>query len=549
MKTVSGWLCGVLCAVGFPLLEAHAQADLSSLTCAPSATRLFAQRGIARLTEDLRKLSENEFNRSALLSPAEMPVLAAGTDLSVLVDLKCLISAQKTEVRLPWLRQVRAGLGSEIAGKALGLRSFSWRLERARAFADLQAELDLEPCVRLASPNAAYQMSAGFNDPYLLRQEHLKALHLKQALPKFFLPFLVRKAVTIAIIDSGVDLSHTDLSANRWINPGEIAGNGVDDDRNGYIDDINGYNFASDIGEAGPQGDLPEANHGTHVAGLAAARFDNGIGGVGVNGVARIMSLNIFGPTSSTSSVLLENAIRYAANQGADVINMSLGGREYSRTMRAALEYAVSQGSFIVTAAGNLAHEICDDPEQLTFVSPAAYSRSISGMMTVSSTDASSGRLSAFSNHSKRLVEIAAPGAVSSENRSGLLSTIPGNTYAELAGTSMAAPVVSGAAALVYLWMRTYGYGVTPSRVEEILSEAAKHESALSEFVENGRALDLERLVDFLSRHYGAMSEETPLETIDQPAAPIAEAPAEPAPQPTPQPDFESQPPPDEEWF
>lgn len=483
-------------------IEAGARPDPS--TCKPRVMSLYSEPGVRRLTDDLHKLSRAEFRTQFQLSPANLSILPVGTDLSVLVDVGCLVdSTSRKAERLPWLVKLGQKLRSnQLASSGRGLRSFSWKLESEWDFESLQRRLDIEPCVRIASPNATYHMLASFNDPLGAQQRHLQHVGFYEALDKFYLPLLVRKKVTVAVVDSGVDLTHQDLHLNRWINANEIAGNGIDDDQNGYIDDISGYNFASDIGDSGPQGTLPEANHGTHVAGLAAARIDNSIGGMGINGVARIMSLNIFGPTSTTSSVLLENAIRYAANQGADVINLSLGGREYSRTMREALQYAVSKGSFIVSASGNFGYEICDDPDQLTFVSPASYARAIEGMVAVGSIDVSTNRMSLFSNFSNRLVEIAAPGAISSEVKVGLLSSMPGNRYAELAGTSMSAPLVSGAAALTIQWLKTYGYDASPQKVERIILDSARIDESLTGYIQNGRTLDLKRLADHLSTHF-----------------------------------------------
>lgn len=506
MRKVPVSICRFLWLLALTMIsvEVSARPEIPISSCLPRSTRLFSDEGAHRLTDELHKISRTEFRSQIQLSSADRKILAAGTDLSVLVDVACLVQSKSDQNRLPWLADLSARLRkTKLSGPGLGLKSFSWKLETDWDFEHLQRALNLEPCVRLASPNATYQMLAtNFNDPLAIRQRHLQAIRFQEAIEKFYLPLLVRKKVTIAVVDSGVDLTHPDLQLNRWINVNEIAGNGIDDDQNGYVDDVNGYNFASDIGDSGPQGILPEAKHGTHVAGLAAARIDNGIGGIGINGVARIMSLNIFGPTSSTSSVMLENAIRYAADQGADVINLSLGGREYSRTMRQALQYAVAKGSFIVSATGNFGHEICDDPEQLTFVSPAAYAAEISGMVAVGSIDVATNQLSTFSNFSKRLVEIAAPGAVTSEIKIGLLSTMPGNRYAELAGTSMSAPLVSGAAALTIQWLKTYGYEVTPQIVERILLNSAHRSGSLTEFIQEGRVLDLKLLADYLSQNY-----------------------------------------------
>jgi subtilisin family serine protease len=344
-----------------------------SYSCAPSST-VFSMIGLVGVVEDLKKLSRREFG-FLKMTPSKNPSLPEGTEINVLIDQACLVDSDRGPRAIEWLKSLRQRLGDGADGP----RSFVWVLEKEWLFGDLQIAIQKEPCIQLASPNSSYQMMGLFNDPLIAKQEHLKALHFEDALATFIEPMLVRKRVTVAVIDSGVDFTHPDLHQARWINKGEVAGNGIDDEGNGYIDDINGYNFASAIGDASPQGSLPEAKHGTHVAGLAAARIDNGTGGAGINGVARVMSLNIFGSTNTTRSALLENALRYAADQGADVINMSLGGREYSRTMRAALDYAIAKGSFIVAAAGNYGFEVCDDPESFGFVSPAVYANAIDG--------------------------------------------------------------------------------------------------------------------------------------------------------------------------
>jgi subtilisin family serine protease len=314
---------------------------------------------------------------------------------------------------------------------------------------------------------------------------------------------LTGNRASIAIIDTGVDLSHPDLRFNRWINEKEVSGNQKDDDGNGYVDDYYGFNFSADSSEVGPQGDWADNRHGTHVAGLAGSRVDNGVGGSGIAGTARLMSLNVFGVNNYTRSSILENALRYAADIKVDIINLSLGGREYSRTMRAALEYAVGRGSFIVSAAGNDGMEICDNPTSYEFISPAVYGSSIDGMIVTGSVDVMNGAWSRFSNYSQRLVEISAPGAYDSEGLMiGLLSTVPTDRYEKIAGTSMSAPVVSGAAALAVTWLRTYRYPVSPARLEAILKGSARSEVPLTTQVQYGRVLDLRSLAEYLKTNY-----------------------------------------------
>lgn len=444
-----------------------------------------------------KKLDRDEFGRLPIL-PAQSALLSEGTRLNAVVDLACLKDSGRGPQRLDWLKNLAS---SHPEGTTT--RSYAWRLERDWDFYLLQAELEGEPCLEMVSPERRYFMLSAFHDPIANEQVHLAKIGFDQVIRNFLLAMMTRPKLVIAVVDTGVDFTHPDLAWNEWRNPGEVDGNGVDDDHDGYIDDFNGYNFASGNAHTGPEGDWPDNKHGTHVAGLAAGRIDNGEGGSGIAGLAKVMSLNVFGESGYSRSSILENAIRYAADHDADVINMSLGGREYSRSMQSALEYAIRKGSFIVTAAGNDGIELCDDPTSFEFVSPAIYSTGLEGMISVGSTDTVNGRFSAFSNYSPNFVEIAAPGAFSSATALlGLLSSLPGGKYGYLAGTSMSAPVTSGAAALAITWLKANRYPVTPARVEAILKAGSRLEANLVEAVQQGRALDLITLSAYLRANY-----------------------------------------------
>ena len=168
----------------------------------------------------------------------------------------------------------------------------------------------------------------------------------------------------LAIIDQGVDLEHPDLVNNLWTNVGEIAGNGIDDDKNGFIDDIHGWNFAENIST------IKKGHHGTHVAGIAAASGNNGIGISGVAWNAKIMSLDVFPSNASADVKDIVPAIYYAVNNGAKVINMSLGeifktnpGSDLQQIMPKyiqAFEYAKANDVFIAIAAGNSGRALDD---------------------------------------------------------------------------------------------------------------------------------------------------------------------------------------------
>jgi subtilisin family serine protease len=255
--------------------------------------------------------------------------------------------------------------------------------------------------------------------------------------------------ITVAVIDSGVDALHPDLDANIWINPGEIAGNGLDDDANGYIDDINGWDFV------GNDNNPMDANgHGTHVAGTIAAE-NNGVGQTGVAPNARIMPVRVLDAGGSGSYAAIAAGIRYAANNGARVINLSLGGTTGDDALLAAVRDATSLGALVVMAAGNSG--------TATPAFPAVYAREVG--LAIGAVD-SAGTLARFSNRAGAtpLDYVTAPGV-------SVYSTLPGNTYGSLSGTSMAAPHAAGVAALLLSASPT----LTPAEIESLLTATASH--------------------------------------------------------------------------
>ncbi len=237
------------------------------------------------------------------------------------------------------------------------------------------------------------------------------------------------EGVVVAIIDTGVDTSHPDLRPNLWVNTGEIAGNGRDDDGNGYVDDVHGFDFVFRDGE-------PEDNegHGTHVAGTVAAAGDDGYGVPGMAFDARIMAIKLLDPSGGGGSYQAAEAIRYAVDSGADVINASWGSYGYSSAVIQAVQYANSRGVVFVAAAGN---EGSDNDQ--TPLYPASYD--VPNVIAVAASDRRD-RLASFSNTGASRVDLAAPGVQ-------IVSTWPGGGWEYLDGTSMASPMVAGAAALL----------------------------------------------------------------------------------------------------
>jgi photosystem II stability/assembly factor-like uncharacterized protein len=238
--------------------------------------------------------------------------------------------------------------------------------------------------------------------------------------------------IVIAVIDTGIELSHEDLADNIYINQGEYGddgsggerqSNGIDDDGNGYVDDWRGWNFFDD------DNDPSDFNgHGTHVAGISAALGNNGVGGLGVAPGCTLLALGI---GSIPTVAEIAEALTYAADNGATVVNMSFGGSLDSQVEQEAIVYAAAQGVVPIASAGNSSSNI-----DIGQVFPASYTE----VIAVAATD-SQGEMAMFTSWGST-VDVAAPGV-------NVVSTYLDNDYRRMDGTSMAAPVVSGVAALI----------------------------------------------------------------------------------------------------
>ncbi|MEZ5277260.1 MAG: S8 family serine peptidase [Opitutaceae bacterium] len=238
-------------------------------------------------------------------------------------------------------------------------------------------------------------------------------------------------SVVVAIIDTGIRATHEDLRDSLWSNPGELSGNGIDDDHNGYVDDVHGANFLTDSGN--PSDDN---GHGTHVSGIVGAAGNNGKGISGVAWRSRLMSLKILDADGiGTNSAAIE-AIDYAIGEGASVINASWGSDGRSNALESAILRADAAGVFFIASAGNEARNI-----DITPTYPAAYSAP--NLIAVAATD-SNGMLATFSNWGPQSVLLGAPGTT-------ILSTWSSsdNAYKVEGGTSMAAPHVTGTISLL----------------------------------------------------------------------------------------------------
>jgi subtilisin family serine protease len=244
--------------------------------------------------------------------------------------------------------------------------------------------------------------------------------------------------IRVAVIDSGIDYTHPDLSANIWLNPGESgldalgnnkSSNGVDDDGNGYIDDLHGWNFV-----ANNNNPYDDNVHGTHCAGTIGAVGNNGVGVVGVNWNVSLVPIKFLDKNGGGTTVDAIKAVEYATKLNVDIMSNSWGGGPFSETLEAAIKEANTKGILFVAAAGN---DTRNNDKIPTY--PASYQ--IENIVSVAATGKQD-RLADFSSYGRQTVHLAAPGV-------GILSTIPQGRYAELSGTSMATPLVAGAAALI----------------------------------------------------------------------------------------------------
>ena len=242
------------------------------------------------------------------------------------------------------------------------------------------------------------------------------------------------QAVFVGVIDTGIDYTHPDLAANIWTNPGEIAGNGFDDDANGFVDDVHGYDFANDDGDP-----IDDHGHGTHVSGTIGAVGDNGTGVTGVSWNVSLMALKFLDASGAGWDSDAIRAVNYATmmrtayDVNVRVTNNSWGGGSYDAGLLDAINVGGAAGIMFVAAAGNSGQNADTSPSY-----PAAYDSP--AIVSVAATD-STDSLAWFSNYGSTSVDVAAPGV-------NIISTLPGNRYGMLSGTSMATPHVSGVAAL-----------------------------------------------------------------------------------------------------
>jgi subtilisin family serine protease len=345
--------------------------------------------------------------------------MAAATSILVLAVAPAANAAAPSD----WIVGTTAGIrsaaatpGTQISPGIRVVRGDRSTLRRLRKRAD----------VRWVEPNRRFEPSslAAPTDRFFRQQWALRDARVPRAWRT-----CVGGKVTVAVLDTGLDVTHPDLAGNLWTNPGEIASNGVDDDRNGFVDDVHGADMVD--GDGDPADGL---GHGTAVAGVIGGRGDNTTGISGVAWHVRLMPVKVLPDQGYGTTATLVAGLRYALSNGARVVNMSLNGADRSLALEEAIAAAEAQGVLVVTSAGNDGADRDSVPSYPASINSAA-------VMSVASSNYA-GQLGYGSAYGATSVDIAAPG-------DNILTTDLRGRYGTHSGTSFAAAYVSGAAALL----------------------------------------------------------------------------------------------------
>ncbi len=330
----------------------------------------------------------------------------------------------KTEILSTKASSIQSDVNATVAKKFSLTGAELWNLSGVTVEDAISRYKD-DPSIEYIEPNyVVHAIDKIPNDPFFTQLWGMQKISAPAAWDR-----TTGTNIVIGVLDTGVDPNHEDLSTNIWTNPGEVAGNGIDDDGNGYIDDVYGWDFFNN--DNNPYDDN---GHGTHVSGTIAAIGNNGKGVVGVCWSAKIMALKFLSAGGSGYTDGAISAVEYATMMNARLTSNSWGGGGYSQGLYDAIQAAGNAGVLFVAAAGNSSMNTDINPNY-----PSCYD--LGNIISVASTT-SDDQMSSFSNYGLLTVDLGAPG-------SNIYSTLPGNNYGSYSGTSMATPHVAGVAGLV----------------------------------------------------------------------------------------------------
>lgn len=467
------------------------------------------------------------------ISTPQTAHLAAGQQLAIVMDNLCLMQAQAKSEQ-DGLRPLSLDIqGDQLRYENLVKQTYIYHVSSNFDLGIFTTEIENDPCIVGVAENHTYQLSAAagqtelaaYNDPDANQQAHLRAIHAVDTQSSWL--GTGSSLVAVAVLDTGISASHSDLAQSLYqFGPGGSY-NGVV--ARSINDDVeNNFQVTNEIINQYNPTDSSINGHGTHVSGIIAASTNNGVGVAGVaGGGVKIMSVQVFYRSASDPNVLetdtttVTNAIRWAAHQGARVINLSLqktvsNGQDDQAYIDAIGDVIADYGVTVIMAAGNGGPDGKQITEDTFSVIPARYADDFEGAITVGSVDIDSNGnfvgFSSFSHYSPSIVEIAAPGR--QLDLGGILSTLPtdlyvsGDNYGALPGTSMAAPMVAAAAAMfIKLFHQTYHAYPSPATVESVITEGARAEAALQDKVKSGRVLDLSTMLAYAKSEFPSLQD------------------------------------------
>lgn len=430
------------------------QAPAPRLQAVPRPTPSAARRVLVKLRAPLAAeveaalpLAPMLLSAGAVASPGIRDLMVRGSARTLRPLYPALVRAKK--LRQVTDRQLVTEVQQRFAARARRLRAAFQPPELSRTYVlDLDAKapdlprilaaLRADPSVEFAELDRTISVNFTPNDPYFSSygtwgQAYDDLWGIKKIGAPAAWDITAGSGIVVAVVDTGIDYNHPDIAANVWINTKEIAGNGIDDDGNGYVDDVRGWNFFDNTNDP-----MDGFGHGTHIAGTIAAVGNNGIGVIGVAWQAKVMAVKGLSNSGYGFGSTLGPALVYAANNGADVISNSWGGQGDDPVIAEAIDYAYNLGAVIVAAAGNF-------DENTDEFGPA----NLWQVIAVAATDPSDTPAS-FSNWGNK-VDVAAPGVdiLSLQAAGTSIGTTVSPGYTRASGTSMAAPHVSGLAALL----------------------------------------------------------------------------------------------------
>lgn len=430
----------------------------------------------------LKKTNTQQGFQPASTEGADSEIIRAGTRLTALVDNSCVPAADKDEVPISEL-----AVTNGVPVPVLELQAYEFTVAEDKPLGEFSSTADKDVCLIGVTNSGVASASAVPNDPNFAASNHHARLQSSLGWDWYYeSDKKINADITIAIIDTGIRYTHQDLAANMWQSAQGTFG----------------YDF---IGNDNDPND--DNGHGTHVAGIAGGVSNNAVGISGVMGRnVKLMAVKVLAASGSGPFAAIANGINYAVAQGAHIINMSLGAfvaggppdNEMDPLVAAAITNAVAAGVTVIIAAGN------NNANLDTATSfPANMGARIAGVISIGSLDSVSNLRSSFSNFSATRVELFAPGSETT-GASGILATYntSDTAYTRLQGTSMATPVVAGAAGLALGMLRTNNVAITPAQLEALLVNSAPVNPNLNGLGRQAKSLNLVNLAVGIAMGY-----------------------------------------------